>query len=75
MPLRRIKTLYCVTVMAVAVLLFAAGGIIYWAASIVLLAGALPIFRLIRRVVSDERFDEAESILLAEQRRRRAPHE
>lgn len=75
MPLRRIKTLYCVTVMAVAVLLFAAGGIIYWAASVVLLCGALPIFRLIRRVVSDERFDEAESILLAEQRRRRAPHE
>lgn len=75
MSLRKAKALYCVVIISIAVLLYAAGGIVYWIASVVLLGSALPVFRLVTRVVSDERFDEAESILLAEQQRRRATRE
>jgi hypothetical protein len=75
MTLRKVKILYCIAMIAIGVLLAADGGWVYWLASVTILSVALPAFRLIRRVVSDERLDEAESILLAEQQRRHVAHE
>lgn len=47
--MRRIKTLYCVAVIAIAIVLSCTGGLIGWITSIVVLAGALPMFRVVRR--------------------------
>ena len=47
MSLRRAKTLYCVTMIAVSVLLAAWGGVLGCAAGALLLAGALPLFKVI----------------------------
>ena len=49
MSLRRAKTLYCVTMIAVSVLLAAWGGALGCAAGALLLVGALPLFKVINR--------------------------
>lgn len=47
MSFRRIKTLYCLAVIAIGVLLAALGGWIGWIAAVLVLGGALPMFRVI----------------------------
>lgn len=47
MSLRRIKTLYCVAVISVGILLASHGEIVSWAASVIVLGGALPMFRAV----------------------------
>ena len=47
MSLRRVKNLYCVTMIAVSVLLAVWGGALGCAAGALLLAGALPLFKVI----------------------------
>lgn len=42
MSLRRIKTLYCLAVIAIGVLLAALGGWVGWLAAVLVLSGALP---------------------------------
>ena len=49
MSLRRVKNLYCVTMIAVSVLLAVWGGVLGCAAGALLLAGALPLFKVIGR--------------------------
>ena len=44
MSLRRIKTLYCLAVIAIGVLLAALGGWIGWVAAVLVLSGALPMY-------------------------------
>ena len=65
MSLRRAKTLYCVTMIAVSVLLAAWGGALGCAAGALLLAGALPSWALIGR-------SWKETTLTALEQRRRA---
>ena len=50
MSLRRMKTLYCVAVIAVSIMLANVGSIVYWLAAVTVLAGALPVFRAIQRI-------------------------
>lgn len=47
MSLARIKTLYCVAVIAIAIVLDCTGEIVGWATAVVMLAGALPVFHLV----------------------------
>lgn len=49
MTLRRIKVLYCVAVISIAVVLACVGGVVGWLTAIVMLGGALPVFGAIRR--------------------------
>ena len=60
MSLGQVKTIYCSSVVAVAILLTYAGGLICWLAAIILLLGSLPLFKIIQstseqRGVSDYR--------------------
>lgn len=48
MSLRRIKTLYCIAVIAIALILVDAAGVLGWVTAVVVLAGALPMFRAIQ---------------------------
>lgn len=59
MSLRKAKTLFCIATIAIAVLLYAAGGAVYLMASIVVLGGALPSWELITKVVGDKATDDA----------------
>lgn len=70
MSLRRAKTLYCIAVMAIGILLASTGELAYWIASVIVLGGALPLYRVMGHAVFDESLDDAESALVAEQRRR-----
>lgn len=47
MSLRRIKTLYCVAVISIGVLLASHGEVVSWAASVIVLSGALPMFNAV----------------------------
>jgi hypothetical protein len=47
MTLHRIKNLYCITAIAIGLLLASAGGVVCYVAAIVVLAGALPMFRAV----------------------------
>lgn len=49
MTLRKVKILYCVSVIALAILLIAAGDTARWIGAILLLIGALPGFKVIGR--------------------------
>lgn len=60
MSLRRIKTLYCVAVISIALILACTGGLIGWVASIVLLGGALPMFRAMWNAGTQEALDKSE---------------
>lgn len=44
MSLRRIKTLYCVAVISIAIVLVSQGSFVGWATAVVVLSGALPVF-------------------------------
>jgi hypothetical protein len=48
MSLQRVKALYCIAVISIGILLASTGGFVGWAASIIVLCGALPMFRVIR---------------------------
>ncbi len=58
MSLRRIKLLYCITVVAIAVILASFGQLIGWIAAVVVLAGALPMFGAVKRAAGDSAADE-----------------
>ena len=47
MSLRRITTLYCIAVIAIGVLLATLGGFVGWLAAMLVMGGALPLYRLI----------------------------
>lgn len=49
MSFGRIKTLYCIAVVSLAALLFVSDSLVRGSAAVVLLIGALPMFRLITR--------------------------
>lgn len=70
MSLRRMKTLYCIAVIAIAILLFATGSFVYWIASMVLLGGALPGWRIATREASDQGASEALRVVKHHLRRR-----
>lgn len=44
MPLQRIKVLFCVAAISIAIILDCTGGVIGWATAVIVLAGALPLF-------------------------------
>jgi len=46
MKLERVRLLYCIAVIAIAVILDCTGGFIGWTAAVVVLAGALPLFNI-----------------------------
>lgn len=50
MSLRRVKVLYCVAVVSIAVVLVCAAGLIGWIVAIIVLAGALPMFGAIHQI-------------------------
>lgn len=47
--MRRAKTIYCIAVIAIAVILASVGGLIGGIAAIVVLVGALPMFQAVKR--------------------------
>lgn len=71
MTLRQVKAVYCVAVIIIAVILVSHGGILEWAASITMLAGALPVFTIIRRAAEQESLEDADTVLTAELNHRR----
>lgn len=60
MSLSRVKTIYCVSVIAIALVLDCTGGAIGWIAAVVLLAGALPLFRLVTCASADATLNDVE---------------
>lgn len=68
MSLRKVKDGYLIIVMFVAILLTTMGGWLGWIVSIVLLSGAVPMFKAIGRAFSDSLLIEIN------QRRARAIH-
>lgn len=71
MSLRRIKTLYCLAVIAIGVLLAALGGWVGWLAAVLVLSGALPMFRVIGRAAAGSALTGAwDKLILLED----APH-
>lgn len=58
MSIRRLKTLYCISVIALALIL-AASGTIGYIAAIIMLTGALPMFRAVEWAASDQGADNA----------------
>jgi hypothetical protein len=62
-PQRRAKTLFCVAAMAIGILLYVAGGVVYWVASITVLGGALPSWALIERAMLAHAFEQAATFL------------
>ena len=70
MTLRRMKTLYCIAVMAIGILLTALGGLLGWIAAILLLSGALPGWAIATRAASDQGASEALSVVKHHLRRR-----
>jgi predicted Na+-dependent transporter len=63
--MRRVKTIYCIAVIAIAIILVSFGQLIGWLAAIVVLAGALPMFRVVTQTSAD-------ATLTAVEERRRA---
>lgn len=70
MSLARLKTLYCIAVMAVGTLLAFFGGVVGWLAAVLILSSALPAWRYVTDSAFDATLDDAESVLLAERQRR-----
>lgn len=58
MSLRKVKTVYLIAVIVLAVLLATLGDVICWIAAIVLLVGALPMFKVMGRAFSEHLIDE-----------------
>lgn len=58
MSLHQLKTVYCLAVIAIGILLASHGGVVSWLASIALLAGALPMFNAVSGVAGDDAADE-----------------
>lgn len=54
MSLQRIKSLYCIIAISIAVILDCTGGVLGWATAVVVLAGALPMFDLGCRAAEQE---------------------
>lgn len=52
MSLRKVKTLYCIAVMAIAIVLAVLGHWVGWVTAVVLLSGALPGWRLATRTAA-----------------------
>lgn len=63
MSLHKAKTLFCIVAMAVGVLLFAVGSTPYWLASMIVLGGALPGWRLAEKAMLAQAFDQAATFL------------
>jgi len=61
MGLERIRTLFYIAVIALAVILDCTGGIIGWATAIVVLAGARPMFRAITNGTACHIINDAQS--------------
>lgn len=53
MSLRKLKTLYCLSVMAVGVILTAIGGMLGWLVAVIILSSALPAWKLVVRSASE----------------------
>ena len=49
MPLARLKTLYCIAAMAIGTLLAVLGGFVGWLAAVLILASALPAWKMVIR--------------------------
>lgn len=60
MSLRRVKTIYCASAITIALVLDCTGGMIGWIAAVVLLAGALPLFRLVIWASADATLNDVE---------------
>lgn len=54
MSLERIKNLYCIAVIAIAIVLDCTGEMIGWATAVVMLAGALPVFNCATRIAANQ---------------------
>lgn len=63
MSLRRMKTLYCIAAMALAIILTWTGILLCWIAAVALLSGALPGWSIATRVASDQGADQALSVV------------
>lgn len=63
MTLPRIKALYCIAVIAVAIILDWVGGWVGWVTAVVVLSGALPMFDALVRAASDQGADEAFNVV------------
>lgn len=75
MSLRRIKTLYCVAVISIGILLASHGEVVSWAASIIVLGGALPMFGAIRCAMANWFIDRSYEHRRAYRATRQSPHE
>lgn len=73
MSLRRMKTLYCVSVMAVALILAALAGPIGVIAAIVILAGALPGWKVAIRTAATSALRSAKATLILPEDVHRSP--
>lgn len=62
MSLRRAKTLYCITAIAIAVVLDCTGGVIGWAAAVIILSGALPLFQTVSQAIAENVGREAKAM-------------
>lgn len=58
LSLHQAKTIYCLAVILIAVILAIVGGLVGWGVSIAMLAGALPLFNLVTRAAGDDAADE-----------------
>lgn len=63
MSLRRIKTLYCLAVIAIGVLLAALGGWVGWLAAVLVLGGALPGWKAVERTFLAQALCQAATFL------------
>lgn len=59
MSLARLKTLYCIAVMAVGTLLAFFGGVVGWLAAVIILSSALPAWRAVISIAGDTGAHEA----------------
>lgn len=63
MSLHRLKTLYCIAVIALGIILAVVGGIVGWIAAILILGGALPGWGVAERIFLAQAFDQAATFL------------
>lgn len=72
MSLARLKTLYCIAVMAVGTLLAFFGGVVGWLAAVLILSSALPAWRVVIGVAGDTGAQEALKVLQRQLYQRRS---
>lgn len=70
MSLVRLKTLYCIATMAISILLAFFGGWIGWLAAVLILASALPAWRMVIKAAGDTGAREALTVIQYQLRRR-----